>query len=162
LARLGGWPLPHHLPTAAMTIAALRRPISAKAWADTLLCCLWACWTTLAATTTAEALASARGWRTPRLLRVVPLHRWVSETIAAVAILAGAHPGAAAAAPLHALVPAATATRPPPRPHAGARQRGPAVPTARRVGRAGTAVASHHLGASEQDLVRVSAGTVPM
>jgi DNA-binding SARP family transcriptional activator len=78
LWRLGGWPLPHSLPTLAELRAGLTRPLPDDLIANTLVTLAWAWWAHFLVCLAAETVSAVRG-RMP--LRVPG--GWLSQAIAA-------------------------------------------------------------------------------
>ncbi|MDA8283439.1 MAG: peptidoglycan-binding protein, partial [Actinomycetota bacterium] len=63
-----GWPLPHHVPSAAEVGRALEhRGIPAQALVDALAVVVWLAWASLAASVAAELTAGLAGHRSRRL-----------------------------------------------------------------------------------------------
>ncbi len=125
-----GWPLPHHVPTAAQVGRALERQgIPAQALIDALAVVVWICWASLVASIAAEAPAALCG-RRARRLPVAGIFQPLTGRLVAAAVVAGlalaprpVQPGTAssrsalgavvAGRPVAALVVTDAASRPP-------------------------------------------------
>ena len=124
-----GWPLPHHVPTAAQVGRALERQgIPAQALVDALAVVVWICWASLVASIAAEAPAALCG-RRARRLPVAGIFQPLTGRLVAAVVVAGlavaprpVQPGTAssqstlgavvAGRPVAALVVTDTASRP--------------------------------------------------
>ena len=112
-----GWPLPHHVPTAAQVGRALdRQAIPAQALVDALAVVVWLAWASLLVSVALEIPATLRG-RAARRLPVAGVLQPVAGRLVAAVVVAGLaltpRPGhAPAAAPLASRLPP-LAGRPP-------------------------------------------------
>jgi len=78
LWRLGGWPLPHTLPSSVELWHALRQPIPDTFWGRALISLTWLYWLHFIACLLAEATATIRG----RIATRVP-GGWLNQALAA-------------------------------------------------------------------------------
>ena len=84
-----GWPLPHHVPTAAQVGRALERQgIPAQALVDALAVVVWICWASLVASIAAEVPAALCG-RRARRLPVAGVFQPLTGRLVAAVVVAG-------------------------------------------------------------------------
>ena len=84
-----GWPLPHHVPTAAQVGRALERQgIPAQALIDALAVVVWICWASLVASIAAEVLGALCG-RRARRLPVAGIFQPLTGRLVAAVVVAG-------------------------------------------------------------------------
>jgi hypothetical protein len=133
LARLGGWPLPRHLPTGPQLRALLAAPMSGQDFLKIVACATWLLWAVFAPSVIAEIAAAVRGRPALRLPGARPVQA-LAAALAGTAVLTAV----AQASPLAAAQPAALIHEAPATPdlpaagglrRAGHRQRAPPVPT---------------------------------
>ncbi len=87
LARLGGWPLPHAVPTVGALTKGLTQELQVTHVIKSLLVVCWAAWLALAWTLLSE-LAALRSGRTPRPRRsLAPFQLFASRLVAGITLL---------------------------------------------------------------------------